>query len=62
MEVGTGVLWFEVSITAELLLSEGILLVNGVVTGVFGTVVEFTGVSVSGLLGIEVCNSVLHIH
>ena len=43
MVIGTGVLGFEVSITAELLLPEGTLLVNGVLTGVCGIVVVFTG-------------------
>ena len=42
MEIGAGVLGFEVFMTAEPLLSEGILLATGVVTGVCGTVAEFT--------------------
>ena len=59
MVIGTNVLGFGVSITAELLLSEGILLVTGVITAVCGTVVVFTGVSGSGVLGIVGCSSVL---
>ena len=45
MKIGTSVLGLEVSMTAELLLLEGILLATGVVTGVCGTMAEFTGVS-----------------
>ena len=56
MMIGTGVLEFEVSITAELVLSEGILLVTGVVTGVCGIVVVFTRVSGSRMLGIIGCS------
>ena len=61
MEIGAGVLGFEVSMTAEPLLSEGILLATGVVTGVCGTVAEFTGVSGSGVVDIVGCSGVLHI-
>ena len=61
MVIGTGVLGFEVSKTAELLLSEGIHLTTGVVTGVCGTVVVFNGVSGSRVLGILGCSGVLHI-
>ena len=55
----TGVLWLEVSVIAELLLSEGILLATGDVTGKFGTVAGFTGVSGSGDVDIVGCSSVL---
>ena len=61
MEIGTGVLELEVSMTVELLLSEGILLATGDVTGEFGTVAGFTGVSGSGVVDIASCSSVLHI-
>ena len=61
MEIGAGVLGFEVSMTAEMLLSEGILLATGVVTGVCGTVVGFTGVSSSGVVDMAGCSGVLHI-
>ena len=61
MVVGTGVLGFEVSITAELLPSEGILLAARVVTGVCGIDLVFTGVYGSGVLGIVGCSGVLHI-
>ena len=59
MEVGYGVLGFEVSITAELLPLEGILLATGVVTGVCNTVSVFTGVSGSGVVGRVGCSGVL---
>ena len=58
MEIGTGVLALEVTRTAELLLSEGILLATGVVTGVYGTVAEFTAVSGSRNEDIAGCSSV----
>ena len=61
MEIGTGVLGLEVSVTVELLLSEGILLATGDVTGESGTVTGFTGVSGSGVVDIAGCSSMLHI-
>ena len=61
MEIGTGVLGFEVSINAELLLSEGILLATRAVTGVCGTLAVFTGVSGSGVVDIVGYSGVLHI-
>ena len=61
MEVGTGVLELEVSMAAELLLSGCILLATGDVTGKFGTMAGFPGVSFSGVADIVGCSGVLHI-
>ena len=44
---------------AELLLSEGILLATGDVTGEFGTMAGFTGVSGSRVADIAGCSGVL---
>ena len=49
------------SVTAELLLSESILLANGDVIGEFGTVAGFTRVSGSRVVDIAGCSRVLHI-
>ena len=61
MECGTGVLELEVSMAAELLLSGDILLATSDVTGEFGTMAGFTGVSGSGVADIAGCSGVLHI-
>ena len=59
MEIGTGVLELEVSMAVELLLSGGILLATSDVTGEFGTMAGFTGVSGSGVADIVDCSGVL---
>ena len=61
IEVGTSILRLEMSVTAELLLLESIILTNGDVIGEFGTVAGFTGVSGSGVVDILGCSGVLHI-
>ena len=61
IEIGTGVLGLEVSVTVELLLSESILLAYGDAIGKFGTVAGFTGVSGSRVADIAGCSGVLHI-
>ena len=61
IEIGTGVLGLEVSVTVELLLSEGILLATSEVTSECGTVVGLTGVSGSGVVDIVGFSGVLHI-
>ena len=61
VEIGTGVLELEVSVAVELFLSGCILLATGDVTGEFGIMAGFTGVSGSGVADILGCSSVLHI-
>ena len=61
VKIGTGVLGLEVSMTAELLLSESILLATGDVTGKCGTLAGFTRVSGSEVVDIVGCSGVLYI-
>ena len=61
MEIDTGVLELEVSVTAELSLSEDILLATSDVAGKCSTVAGFTRISGSRVVGIVGCSSVLHI-